>query len=139
MLERSQRNISVCLLRVEKSGERILIAADGLPLFQQGLFLFRFIWYTNNTANAHKDLHVNQLVNIYIHHNKCKYQNGSPKVWVNTNMAPIILHSTLHSVIKAQQLHKYIIRQLNKYKAQISCNNARSSNLAFFSIISMHS
>ena len=39
---------------------------------------------------------------------------GSPKVWVNTNMAPIILHSSLHSVIEAQQLHRYKILQLNK-------------------------
>ena len=76
------------------------------------LFLFRFNWYSNNTANAYKDL--NQLVKIHIYHNKCKYQKGSPKVWVNSNMAPIILHSTLHSVIKVQQLHKYIILQLNK-------------------------
>ena len=86
------------------------MASMALQRFQ----FIQFIRCTNNTTDTYKE---NQkiksssskqlLVNIQIHHNKCKYQKGSPKVWVNTNMAPIILHSTLHSVIKATTTAKY--------------------------------
>ena len=54
--------------------------------------VFRFIWYTNNTANAYKDL--NRLVKIHIYHNKknCKPKRITKGFQKNTNMAPTILH-----------------------------------------------